>query len=555
MEGIDKEAVDENKLDEDAYALMNRVEDKYFVDKKHLSKMMSELADRYVLGDIDTDTRLSRNRTIYLDSADLTFFRDCIDKKLPRMKVRIRQYSPDDKGWEKVAYAEFKVKEEDGMTKKIRVRISSDFVDDLSAGKKIEMSEDLININKDISRELLAARVKSINKNISKHDLKKKIEVQYIRRAFSGKNIRITIDDDLEFLDSKDIKAATKKSIENDPAWAKFLKPYVYASEEKPLILEVKTGKDHSSSWIKRMLKKLEAKPTSFSKYVACTISHLKSGKEKGEVFMEVFDDMKKTSNVREGYYNMIEKRALRNKRLDELDEEEGMLSTDRMHGGAERGEMLEDPEMMFEDEEDAEPLTTPVRKRDKKRDRLHQIIERHKLLNQKRNQPQAPAEQIFEPSIPEGDVTQAEEIAEETGIEPENLVEETNESGELADHKQGVDSDEAFDKNLFLPIEELRILAQTFAEDYGYTGDESYIMPASAKLRSELKGLLIRVYDRLKTRTGGKFDKANKLESELKEVDTLNDLEVRHAIAYYKKIDTIERRKEPKIKTEDSEE
>lgn len=556
MEGIDKEALDENKMDEDAYALMNRVEDKYFVEKKHMSKMMSELADRYVLGDIDTDTRLSRNRTIYLDSADLLFFHECIDKKLPRMKVRIRQYSPDDKGWEKVAYAEFKVKEEDGMTKKIRVRISSDFIDALSNGSKIEMSEDLININKDISRELLAARVKSINKNISKHDLKKKIEVQYVRRAFSGKNIRITIDEDLEFLDATDIKSATKKSIENDPAWAKFLKPYIYAAEEKPLILEVKTGKDHSSSWVRRMLKKVDAKQTSFSKYVACTVSHLKSGKEKGEVFMEVFDDIKKTANTTGEYRVMIEKKALRNRRLDELDEEEGMLATERMHTPKERGEMLDNPEVAFEEEEDPE-IVNFQNKKDKKRDRLRDIMERHRLLKERQNAKPSEVEQVFEETIPDGGVTKAEEVAAETGEPIEELMEETNEEGELADRKQGVQSDEAFDKDLFLPIEELRILAPTFAEDYGYTGEETYIMPAGSKQRSELKALLSRVYERIarrgleSARVKNKQSFQDKVKAdeakEMADVDTLNDLEVRHIINYYKKIDTIEKRREPK--------
>lgn len=247
-----------------------------------------------------------------------------------------------------------------------------------------------------------------------------------------------------------------------------------------------------------------------------------------------------------------MDKEALRKKRLDEIDEEEGMLGNERMHGAGERGEMLDDPEIAFEPEDEVDnEIVNFQTKKDKKRDRLREIMERHRLLKERQNAPAAEPERVFEETIPDGGVTQAEEVAAETATEPEAFVEETNEEGELADRKQGVDSDEAFDKNLFLPLDELRILAETFAEDYGYTGEPGeYVMPASAKLRSDLKALLIRIYDRLKTRTGGKFDKANKLEAEIKEVDTLNDLEIRHALNYYKKIDTIEKRKEQKAQT-----
>lgn len=288
----------EEKVNEDIHTLMNRVENKYFIDRKYLKKIETELSHRFVLGDIDTDTRHTRNRTIYLDNKELTLFRDCIDKKIPRTKIRIRQYSPDDKGWEKVAYAEFKLKEED-LTKKIRVRIPDTLIEELSNGGRITFDENLVNINKDIGRDLLRARVKSFNKIIKEKDLKKIIEVQYERRAYSGKNIRITIDENLEFLDAKSINSTTQRTIEKMEGWEEFVKPYIVAANEKPLIVEVKTDKDSYPSWLKNLLKNIEAEESAFSKYAASIITHMKSEKEKGDVFVKVFrvDEFEKKSN------------------------------------------------------------------------------------------------------------------------------------------------------------------------------------------------------------------------------------------------------------------
>ncbi len=287
----------EEKTDEDVNALMNRIEDKYFVDQKYLSKISSELSDRFVFGDIDTDTRFTRNKTIYLDSDDLEFLTDCVDKKLPRTKIRIRQYSPDDEGWEKVAYAEFKIKD-DELTKKIRIRIPDTDIDKMSDGNSLIFSEELVNINRDITRDLLKARVKAINKIIKNKGLRKRIEVQYERKAYSGKNIRITIDNDLSYSDATKITMATKKTIESRDGWGDFVEPYINAASNSPMILEVKTDKSTYPNWLKKLLKSIDAIPTPFSKYAASMITHLKTDNAKGKVFVKVISNETITASI-----------------------------------------------------------------------------------------------------------------------------------------------------------------------------------------------------------------------------------------------------------------
>lgn len=288
--------------DEDAHTLLNRQEDKYFLPKKNIEKVIEALSDRLALGDIDTDTRYNTNRTIYLDDKDLNIFHDCMLKKKPRLKVRIRQYSPNSQGWEEVAYAEFKMKEEDGFTKKIRVRIPAEKLEILCNGGQIVFDENLVNINKDIDRRSLEARVRSINSLISRRGLKKQLEVRYERRAYTGKNLRITIDENLRFIDAQEIDENVKTVLENEKEWHDFIKPYILAAWENPFILEVKTDKG-VPSWLRSLLKEVGAKEASFSKYSAAILNQIKTGKNSGDIlgsvgYLESMSNLEKNEDV-----------------------------------------------------------------------------------------------------------------------------------------------------------------------------------------------------------------------------------------------------------------
>jgi 8-oxo-dGTP pyrophosphatase MutT (NUDIX family) len=269
--------------DEDSHALLNRQEDKYFLARHHLDEVIDTISNRLALGDIDTDTRYNTNRTIYLDNPDLTSFRDCIIKKKPRLKVRIRQYSPNSNGWEEVAYAEFKLKEEDGFTKKIRVRIPAEMVESLCNGEQIVLDEYLVNINKDLDRKLLEARIQAINSVILRQGLKKQVEVRYERRAYTGKNLRITIDDNLRYIDAREVNHDIKQSLQEDPDWQKFSESYIIASWENPVIMEVKSD-EGVPSWMKRLLKDVNAKEASFSKYSAAMLTFFRTEQSSGNV-------------------------------------------------------------------------------------------------------------------------------------------------------------------------------------------------------------------------------------------------------------------------------
>jgi hypothetical protein len=266
-------------VDEDTNSLMNRQEDKYFLPAAKLAEFCRALQDQLKDGDIDTSARYQTNKTIYLDNRDMDSFKDNMEKVKPRFKVRIRQYKPNGEEWEDTAYVELKVKKPDGMTQKFRVRIPASEMPRIAQGGEIHLTDDLPNLNRDITKDVLWKRVASINGVIMKCGFRKQVVVEYNRRAFSSNELRVTVDDSLRFFDCLPVEHDVLESITNSDHWKRASK-----SEKKLLfndlvIVEVKheTG---TPDWVKKLLKENKAEEVSFSKYCGAIISHVLHGQK-----------------------------------------------------------------------------------------------------------------------------------------------------------------------------------------------------------------------------------------------------------------------------------
>ena len=263
-------------LNEETNALMNRFEDKYFLPAANLQKLITHIKQNLRDGDTDTSVRNNHNMTIYLDNRDLDSFRDNLEGIKPRFKVRIRRYNPNGEGWENVAYIELKIKEESGFTNKVRIRIPSKLIDSVSKGMEIKLTQLLLEANRDISKQELWKRVTAINSVITKYGFKKQVVVEYNRRAYSSSNIRITVDDSLQYHSCSDIESDLLNSISNSKKWKDIKKPANNLHNNDLLILEVKHGGKIPQSIVK-LLKKLDAEPVSFSKYCAAIVTYVKT--------------------------------------------------------------------------------------------------------------------------------------------------------------------------------------------------------------------------------------------------------------------------------------
>ena len=266
---------------EEANPLMNRVEDKYFLRASKVAEFVRELSPYLKAGDSDTDVRFNLNRSFYMDNPDMDAFRDSIDGIKPRFKVRIRQYSPNGKKWEDVAYVELKAKDKDGVTKKVRIRIRDSQIDDVLSGKEIISTEDLLDLNRDISREVLWKRTAAINSIISKYGFRKQLVVEYERRAYSDDELRVTIDNGLCYYDARSIDDSTVRSIKNSDDWQDTEKRVGKVSSKDYVILEVK-HQVKTPGWIRDLLEKYNAKEVKFSKYCAAVTTYINTNKESG---------------------------------------------------------------------------------------------------------------------------------------------------------------------------------------------------------------------------------------------------------------------------------
>lgn len=282
--GIQKSEEDFSHLstDEDANELMNRIEDKYFVTRSALDYLTQTIKENLKNGDIDTEVRYNTNRSIYLDNKDLDSLKDALNSVKPRIKIRIRQYSPNGSEWEQVAYVEIKAKDK-GVSNKIRVRIHAGGIEEFLAGHPIQMSEGLAIINKDITKAVLEKRVSLINNLVSMYGFKKQIEVRYERRAYTSDDVRITIDDNFRFMGAEHISDDNILAIKCTEGWVNILQLDHKLANEGYLILEVKhTGE--TPKWVEKCLEKSNAKKVKFSKYCGAMTCVVETKQSEGHI-------------------------------------------------------------------------------------------------------------------------------------------------------------------------------------------------------------------------------------------------------------------------------
>ena len=262
---------------EETNDLMNRFEDKYSLRASKLHDFTLKLSQKLKEGDSDTSVRHNRNRTIYLDNRDLDSFRDNIEDVKPRFKVRIRQYKPTNQDWEDTAYVELKIKNEDGFTKKVRIRIPATLIPYICEGHEIKAGDYLVNLNMDISKIELWKRTLAINTTIAKYNFKKQLIVEYNRRAYSNKEVRVTIDDSLKYYNFSDVEDGLLDSIVESDNWKKNYKNVRKMKANDFFILEVKhSGK--VPGWLEDLLDENKAKEVKFSKYSAAVITYIVNG-------------------------------------------------------------------------------------------------------------------------------------------------------------------------------------------------------------------------------------------------------------------------------------
>jgi hypothetical protein len=205
-------------------ALQRRTDRKYFVSGVTLEALLAALTESHAVLEID-GTRIFGYRNVYFDSPSLLTYREHVQRRRRRFKVRSRHYVDSDQHW-----FEVKLKGRRSQTVKERVSSSSDLHGVLAPTTLDFLRETLSN---HYGKELTA-------------DLAPTLHMRYSRVTLACLNApeRLTIDVDLRFAGANGLVSAMA------PEWA---------------ILESKSA--HGRAEADHLLRTLGVRPVDCSKY------------------------------------------------------------------------------------------------------------------------------------------------------------------------------------------------------------------------------------------------------------------------------------------------
>lgn len=103
-----------------AVRLMNRVDDKYLLNRQTLMELLERIAPSYYVQRIDGEA-LAPYNTIYFDTDGLAMYTAHHNRKLNRQKLRVRCYRSN-----QTTFFEIKNKNNKGKTNKIRIPIATE---------------------------------------------------------------------------------------------------------------------------------------------------------------------------------------------------------------------------------------------------------------------------------------------------------------------------------------------------------------------------------------------------------------------------------------------
>lgn len=172
LDTMDPISLDEMK----GVRLMNRVDEKYIMNRPQLEQLLERIAPQYFIQRIDGEA-LAPYHTLYFDTEELATYTAHHNRKLNRQKLRVRCYRSN-----QTTFFEIKNKNNKGKTNKIRIPISTD----------------------DFDNCLNVAAVQDFLKKESPYpadQLKKQIENNFRRITLVDKGMheRVTIDSEIKF--------------------------------------------------------------------------------------------------------------------------------------------------------------------------------------------------------------------------------------------------------------------------------------------------------------------------------------------------------------------
>lgn len=184
-------------------------------------------------------------RSLYFDSQQWECFYDQVFKKLPRFKVRFRQYVESDNYFSK-GFLEMKLKA-GSCTVKQRFWVYPQWLSQL---ENPEVIDEILRLN--IGNKNFPKVYRSITTVMREHQLRPVLQVHYQRISFEDSSLRLTLDRGLQF-----------SKVSGNLFGASFQRESV---DESFSVLEVKTMAE-PPEWLEEFRQQYGIRKQSFSKY------------------------------------------------------------------------------------------------------------------------------------------------------------------------------------------------------------------------------------------------------------------------------------------------
>ena len=168
-----------------------RNENKFVVLEKSYVEIYKTLEKRLKVDSFKENCIITLIRSIYLDNDDFSLFREYLNKRKFRYKIRFRSYGYDFKLDESKIWAEIKIKHKK-ISAKERFLISKELFEPFLKGENVKNEIMKLNNNSDI----VSKSYDVISELIKMNNLKPVLTTTYERVAFQNQstNVRITVD-------------------------------------------------------------------------------------------------------------------------------------------------------------------------------------------------------------------------------------------------------------------------------------------------------------------------------------------------------------------------
>lgn len=265
---------EKDKLEIKKAGEFKRVEDKFIVSLTEREAVLKKISLNMRPSYPEKSTQFTVIESIYFDSKNLDFFKHDVTDFPTQYKLRIRQYAPNGISNSKLP-ALLELKRKKGQeSKKLRFKIGPMQILGLYQGESLPFNAELIDMNKDISADILKSRLTIMNNLMGEFLLRPVSSISYKRLAFEEGDLRVTIDTDLR--EKRLVDVFNRNEFQVFSKLDKTEKMIKKFSAKDCFILEVK-HQGNIPQWLEEILADRSLNKSSFSKYTYFTAKALQA--------------------------------------------------------------------------------------------------------------------------------------------------------------------------------------------------------------------------------------------------------------------------------------